>query len=157
MRLDEFDKFKDFFSNPLVIGFVLVFVFLLALSNANHEVVSDDPGRANFILSALGVSAGALLGYLLISVGMLTIRVPGLNIAGLIMVGIGVILIGGSVAGAYVFIKNNILVIIGIVLLVIFLRFRMRKAKVMRASRPVMPVRPIAHHHHYYSERSDKK
>lgn len=145
-------KIKALFNNPLFIGFVLVFVFLFILSNTGHVVGDDGAGRASFITRVLGISAAAIIGYFLITIGMVMIPVPGLNIAGLVTVGVGLLLAGGSIVGAYSFIKNNLIIIVGLVVLVFFLKFQMRKNMIKRAMRPVGPGPrpPQVHHHHYY-------
>jgi hypothetical protein len=150
MKNKAFSNFKNFFNNPLLIGVLLVFVFLFVLANTGNVV--DDAGRASLINRVLGISVAAIIGYLLITIGMVMIPVPGLNIAGVIVVGVGLLLAAGSIAGVYVFIKNNLFIIIGLLVLVIFLKFQMRRSMVRRAMRPMGPGPrpPQVHHHHYY-------
>ena len=87
---------------------LLIFIVLITLHVLSFTSSSSPDGRQG-LLSALGWAGGsAVLGYILISVGMLLFRMKQF-LPGIIVLAIGIVLAVASFAVVWTWIKNNML------------------------------------------------
>ena len=121
----------------LVIFLVLLLIHFLAYYPGGELT------RQCFISGLGWLGGSALLGYVLIVIGGMILLIPGAQLVGVIVSVVGFILIGGSVIVVWNWIKENLLITLGIIIgLLVLLRLMKRQ--------PRARIQSSTTHHHYY-------